>query len=303
MKFTALLVVCLLCLGVSAFAYDFWGITLGTDTYQGSTQLAFTSPQNDEIQYVVGGYEYTRVGSNWYGPFAAASPGANYTVHRKMDAQGLFFLADVKSAKFVIFTGMPQTGVAAPECGYGTRLFGPGDLRIVTGGNSYGVGFRLDNLTWAVDPNTTSAYYKIHNPDGTDADIHCRDAGTLGTVEKNAKWAHVDHPELAPNAEAASAFYIKGTGTDMGNVNVTVEDTGVVLNGTRVYAYKVDVPWTMLDINGGNHTLRTTWGPDCGNDLLAGDFTVAGAIPEPATILGVSTALMGFVVYKRRKKS
>lgn len=297
--------VVLTCLCGSAFGYSFWGITLGTDSYQDMNQLTFNGVGDSGAQYAVGGYKYTWVDNQWTGPYAAADPGANYSVHRKMDAQAMFFKADADMAHFVIVSTVSRTGVAAPECGYGQRLFGPGDLRIVLNGNDYGVGVRLDNLLWAVDPNTTVDAYKIHTAEGGVDDIRARDVGTAGTVERDPRWDHVDNPTLAADSERAHAFFVAGSGTLTGSASVTYEDTGASLYGARVYAYKVDVPWEALDLGSGQYEMRATWGPDCGNDQVAGTFSggVPNVIPEPASILSFSAALVGLLAYRKRYTS
>ena len=106
-------------LSTGAFAYDFWGITVGTESYAGGTQLTFDGLAGTDIQYTVGGYSYTRVDSTWYGPFPAAYPGATYAVHRKVDAQGLLLQTRPGRAQVGRHRRTPQTGVAAPEVGYG----------------------------------------------------------------------------------------------------------------------------------------------------------------------------------------
>lgn len=288
-------------MSAGAFAYDFWGVTVGAESYAGSTQLTFDGLAGTDIQYAVGGYKYTRVDSTWYGPFPAASPGSSYSVHRKVDAQGLFFMPDQDGLKFVIITGMPQTGITAPECGYGARAFGPGDLKIDVGGNTYGIGFRLDNLYWAADPNTNNSKFTIHGATGGTESIYARDAGTLGRVELNPRWAHVDHPELLPGVEDGYAFYLKGSGTLAGNATISVANTGLSLSGASVYAYEVSVPWATLGLNQHNFSFRASWRPDCGNDIVAACFRGEYSVPEPGGILAILTGLIGLVGARRRR--
>ena len=253
-------------------------------------------------QYAVGGYKYTWVDDAWYGPYAAATPGESYPAHRKMDAQAIFFLPDAATARFVIIAGMPQRGIAVPECGYGARVIGPGDLRIVLDGYDFGVGMRLDDLLWAVDPNTTSPSYQIHKSQGGVDDIHARDAGTLGRVERNPQWDRVDNPDLPSNSDLAPAFFVQNSGALTGGATITYEDTGATLSGAHVYAYKVDVPWQALSMASGQYEFRAMWGPDCGNDQVAATFrgAVPGQVPEPAGIICISAAFVGLCAYRRR---
>jgi hypothetical protein len=304
----AAMILALACVCTGAFGYSFWGITLGTDSYQNMNQLTFNGVGASGAQYAVGGYKYTWVDDAWYGPYTAATPGEGFSVHRKMDAQALFFMADDTAAHFVIITGMPQTGVAIPECGYGSRLIGPGDLRILLNGSDFGVGLRLDNVLWAVDPNTTSPEFQIHKSQGGVDDIHASDVGTLGRVEQNPQWDRVDNPDLPSNTEASHAFYVAGSGATTGSATIAYEDTGTKLYGARVYAYKVDVPWTALLSPSRNYELRALWGPACGNDLIAGTFrnSIPGGpvtVPEPGTIICLSAAIVGLWVYRKRYAS
>lgn len=293
----------LLCVCSGAFGYSFWGITLGTGSYQNMTQLTFNGVGASGAQYAVGGYKYTQVDNAWYGPYSAADPGEGYAVHRQMDSQAIFFKSDATTAHFVIVSTVSRTGVAAPECGYGDRLFGPGDLRIVVNGNNYGVGVRLDNLLWASDPNTTNDYYQIHKSQGGIDNIHARDAGTSGRVEKNPQWDHVDNPELANNSDRSRAFFVKGSGTLTGNATVNYEDTGANLYGAKVYAYKVDVPWTSLGLTCKQYDIQATWGPDCGNDQTLGKFRGGPIVPEPGSLLSFFAALVGLLAYRKRYMS
>lgn len=297
----------------SAFADNFWGISLGTGSYGGLTNLTFNGVANSGAQYVVGGYKYTCVDGVWQGPFEAASPGASYTnASYRSDAQGLFFKNDGDSAKFVVVTGASQNGAKATECGYDQRLFGPGDLKIDIGGQTYGIGMRISNLLWAQDPTTTKSYFQIHNTDNSNANIHARDIGTLGQVELNPLWARVDHDGLAANSDATYAFYINGTGTNVGSANVSFTNTGVKLCNNSVYAYEISVPWATLGISnpGAGYNMTASWRPDCGNDLITANFSamslapspIPSSVPEPGALLCLMSGIIGLGVVNRRRR-
>lgn len=291
--------------GTGALAYDFWGISVGIGTYDGSSQLTFSGVSQSGAQYVVGGYKYTSVDNSWLGPFPAASPGEGYLASRKSDAQGLFFRADADAARFVVIAGSAQYGQTAPEVGTGTRLFGPGDLKIDIGANIYGVGLRQGGLLWASDPSTTNPEFKIwHN--GEADDINARDAGTLGGVELNPRWDRVGHATLPSTSDMASAFYVSGSGTLTGSAAVSFEYTGLSMYGAKVFAYQIEVPWSVLGIDAGDSTLRASWRPDCGNDILSSDFSVTlpanpSAVPEPSALAGVLSGLVGLVSVCRKR--
>ncbi len=301
------IVLAILLFGLSggAFAYDFWGITMGTELYNGAQQLAFTAPGTD-IQYQVGAYQYTKVGSTWYGSFAPASPGSAYPqLQRKCDAMGLFFTSTAEAACFKIITGMPETGVTAPEVGYGAREFGPGDLMIRSGLDTYGIGLRAGGLLWAVDPASTAAWYQIYNADGSLASMYARDAGNLGSVALNPNWAHVDNHPLAalPNDPRAFGFYIAGTGTSVGSAtSVGSEATGVFLDGVQLFSYDVVVPWELIGIDSSDDFFEASWRPDCGNDLISARFKPdIPDVPEPYSVVLAVTGLAAVAGYRRKR--
>ncbi len=289
--------------GAAVQAYDFWGVTVGTQTYCHSKQLTFDGLAKSNIQYTVGGYEYTRVDSQWLGPFPAASPGADYLVSQKCDAQGLFFKADPKAAHFMIITGSLQTGITAPECGCGKRRYGPGDLKIDVNGVTYGVGLRLSNLLWAVDPETTNPEFRLINPAGGFEDIHARDTGTLGRVELNPRWARTGNSTLAAGSDNAYAFYISGSGVLTGEATVGFSRTRLALGAAPVYAYEVDLPWSSMGLTTAPHSLTASYRPDCGNDILSAQFQpgLDLAIPEPSSWISLAIGLAAVTVRKTKR--
>lgn len=289
--------------GVPGLAYSFWGVSVGSEYYDGSEHLTFSGLGGTSVQYSVGGYKYTRVDSTWTGPYPAPAPGEGYMASRRSDAQGIFFLPDPNLARFVIITTSSQTGAAAPEVGCGPRLFGTGDLKIDVGDSTYGVGLRIDGLLWAIDPTTTNAEFQIYRAEGGIDSIRARDAGTLGQVELNPRWARAGHAALPAGSDAAYAFYVSGSGAAAGSAQVSWNDTGINLCGAQVYAYEVSVPWSTLGISGINHQFTASYRPDCGNDIIVGDFTTGeiNTVPEPAGALAVSTGLIGIVGMIRRR--
>jgi hypothetical protein len=288
----------------AAHAYEFWGVTVGTESYNGSSQLTFDGLAQSNVQHTVGGYEYTRVDSQWLGPFPAADPGAGYLISRKCDAQGLFFKADAQAAHFMIVTGSLQTGVTAPECGCGTRRYGPGDLKIDVNGLTYGVGLRLSDLTWAVDPATTNPEFRIISATGGYDNIYARDAGTLGKVELNPRWARVGHSALASGSDKAYAFYVSGSGTLAGEASVGFHSTGLALGVAPVYAYEVSVPWSAIGMGSAPQSFTASYRPDCGNDILSAQFDPSldlASTPEPSTWIGLVSGLTALGVRKAKK--
>lgn len=282
-----------------AMGYEFWGIGVGMETFSGSSQLAFSGVAQSGAQYVVGGYEYTRVDNTWLGPFPAAAPGEGYLASRRSDAQGLFFRADNSAARFVLITGAAQSGLPATEVGTGPRLFGPGDLRIDLGGRTYGVGLRQSGLLWAVDPLTTNPEYMIwHN--GEADSIYARDAGTVGKVELDPRWDRVGHSALPADSDMASAFYVSGSGSAVGSATVDFRNTGLYLCGARVYAYEIAVPWSVLGLKADESVMQVSWRPDCGNDILSCSFwfdtsSCSPDVPEPSTLAGMLTGVIGLI--------
>ncbi len=292
-------------LGTAAAGYDFWGITVGSELYDGSAQLTFDGVANSGVQYTVGGYKYTRVDNKWLGPFPAAAPGEGFLASRRSDAQGLFFRAEPDVARFVIITGAAQYGLPAPEVGTGSRLFGPGDLMITTGGKTYGIGLRLSGLLWAVDPSTSNPDYQIWHGAQVDS-IYARDTGSVGRVELNPRWDRAGHSTLDPNSEMASAFFVTGSGTLVGSADVRFEQTGISLGGANVFAYHISVPWSTLGLNPTNCEFTASWRPDCGNDILKAEFsvtpTVNSTVPEPSAAAGLVSGFAGLLASCAKKK-
>lgn len=299
-----ILIAAMLSSGVVAFGYDFWGVNVGTASYDGMTHLTFSGLSGSGIQYVVGGYKYTQVDSQWLGPFAAAAPGEGYLASRKSDAQGLFFKPTTDAAQFMVITGSSQAGAPAPEVGTGTRLFGPGDLKIDLRDATYGVGMRASGLTWAVDPYTTNPEYLLHQAEGGTANIYSRDTGTAGTVEMDPRWARAGHSTVQPGSDLAYAFFIGGSGTQTGSAEVTFQPTEIHLYGSRVYAYEISVPWAAIGLDPRNYSFRVSWRPDCGNDILSADFgsayMMAPVVPEPGTSAGLLGGMAALAALRRR---
>ncbi|MCE5197352.1 MAG: hypothetical protein ABFD54_02920 [Armatimonadota bacterium] len=294
----------------SAFAYSFWGVNISTATRDSATQVTFDGLNGSDIQYTVGGWKYTRVDGTWYGPYTAPTPGEGYLASRRSDAQGLFFRADSNGANFVIITTASQNGQGAPEVGFDQRLFGPGDLRIDVGGTTFGVGMRIDNLLWAQDTTATGAQYQLYGVDNQILDMHARDNGTLGVVEMNPLWGRAGNQSLPAGSDLASAFFLSGSGTTVGSANVSFIDTGIAYNGAHVYAYEVTLPWAALGLSPDNYNFTASWRPDCGNDLITGDFSaksgdhvgyVPNQTPEPAGIMAIATGIIGLAGAWRRR--
>lgn len=286
----------------TAFAYDFWGVNVGTASYDGSTQLTFDGLNGSGIQYAVGGWKYTRVDGEWQGAFAAPIPGEGWLASRKSDAQGIFFKSDGANAHFTIVATASQDGQLATELGFDRRLFGGGDLKIDVNGTTYGVGMRKSNLLWAQNPSATGPQYQIYGADGSVINMHSRDAGTLGTVVENPFWARVGNQDLSSDSINRFAFFVDGTGTAVGSDTVSFTDTGISMNGAHVYSYEVTVPYSVLGLTDGQ-SFAASWRPDCGNDVISADFN-AGAlpssVPEPATVVSLAGGMVTLMFKKRR---
>ena len=184
------------------------------------------------------------------------------------------------------------------------RLFGPGDLMIDVGGNTYGVGLRLSDLAWAIDPATTNPEHLIYYADGSIASIHARDAGTLADIELNPTWARAGHSALPMGSDMAPAFFVSGSGNQVGSANVTYQDTGIVMYGAGIYAYEVDVPWTALLADPDNFDIVVSYRPDCGNDIIKVDLSSnfgPDAVPEPGSWVVVLSGLAGLGALGKRK--
>ena len=213
---TIVFIVMLTVVGANAFAYQFWGVNVGTAAYDSSTQLTFDGLSGSGIQYAVGGWKYTRVDGQWFGAFAAPIPGEGWLASRRSDAQGIFFKSDGANACFTVVTTASQNGQLATELGYDRRLFGGGDLKIDVGGHTYGVGMRNSNLLWAENPSATQPQYQIYGADGNIISMNSRDAGTLGSVVQDPDWARAGNQSLPADSDYRFAFFVNGTGSVVG---------------------------------------------------------------------------------------
>jgi hypothetical protein len=297
--------IALMSLSTCAFAYDFWGISVGKASYKSSTHTTFDGVGKSGAQFVVGGWKYTRVDGTWSNASEAPAPGEGYLASRRSDAQAIFFKPGVSTADFVIFATSAQTGQGAPELGYDKRMFGPGDLKIDIGSMTIGVGLRLDDLLWAQNPSTRQAQYQIYGADSKVLNMHSRDAGTLGDVELNPTWGRVGNQSLAAGNIRNSAFFVSGSGRSIGNADVDYAYTGVTYNGAKVFAYKVSVPWELLGQSANNYSFTASWRPDCGNDVLGASFhgscMTTSTVPEPGSIVALTSGLIAFIGSKKRR--
>ncbi|MEN6357361.1 MAG: PEP-CTERM sorting domain-containing protein, partial [Armatimonadota bacterium] len=197
-------------------------------------------------------------------------------------------------------------GQGAPELGYDKRMFGPGDLRIDIGSMTIGVGLRLDDLLWAQNPSAKQSQYQVYGTDNKVLNMRSRDAGTLGDVELNPTWARAGNQSLAAGDIRNSAFFVSGSGTSIGNADVDYAYTGVTYNGAKVFAYKVSVPWELLGQNAKNYSFTASWRPDCGNDVLGANFRgslvgTTSSVPEPGSVVALTSGLIGFIGSKKRR--
>lgn len=300
-KITTLLIIALAVLScANAYAYNFWGVNVGTEYYDGATQLTFDGLGDSSIQYAVGGWKYTKVDNQWLGAFDAPIPGEGWLASRRSDAQGIFFKADANAAKFMVVTTASQTGQLATELGYDQRRFGPGDLKIDVKGKTYGVGMRISSLLWAEDYYSQAAQYQLYGADGSILNMRSRDTGTVGEVEENPLWARAGNQSLASDSDKRFAFYVKGTGSEVGSASVAFSYTGLQMNGARVYAYEVTVPWQTIGLTGISDDFTASWRPDCGNDVITAKFSTTGAnatipqaVPEPGSIITLAAGILG----------
>jgi len=206
---------------------------------------------------------------------------------------------------------MPESGVTASSVGYGNRQFGPGDLKLdVTDPlthavTTYGVGLRNGGLLWAQQPSSTAAWFQVYNPAMQKIAMTSRDAGTKGTIVANPNWGHVDNHLMAAYDPHGYAFFVAGSGTQVGSTeSITVEGTGVSLNGVQIYSYEIVVPWSALGISTSLYDLEASWRPDCGNDLIYKRFNGSKpgkVVPEPYSIMLAAMGLSAIGVFRRKR--
>ena len=115
-------------------------------------------------------------------------------------------------------------------------------------------------------------------------------------------WGRVGNQDLAATSDQRYAFFVGGTGQSVGSATVSFADTGLSMNGARVYAYEVSVPWTTLGLTDGS-SFTASWRPDCGNDVISSEFNrnlAAAPVPEPASIVTMVGGLIALVMKKRK---
>jgi hypothetical protein len=280
--------------------FTFWGIEMGQENHIGPGQLSFTGV-GDPIQFVVAGTSYTSVNGTWFGPFDPPSPGFDYDEYPAFDTQAVFFYSDPDSAHFALIGGMDPGGVTFADGGYGDREFGPGDLYLAIEGVKYGIGLRSGGLYWVNGDHVQMRIYRADTGEAAPPDV--RTAGTIGDVERDPVWYHVDHAGLAPCDPEAYAFFRSGSGALAGHATVDIRGTGVHFGAYESYLYEVSIPWTALGY--ASRPLDTSlgfhWAPDCGNDIIMG--TMATPVPEPAAVQMAGILLgicgLGLARYKR----
>lgn len=305
---TLVVIAVMIMAGSSAFAYDFWNgaVSIGTAVYPGSSNqhLDFTTTGGGDSWYQVGGYPYARVNGVWSSAKAAdPGPGAG-NIHLYSDAMGMFFKHDATQISFMIITGLPSTGYKASQW-YGDREFGLGDLKLDINGETYGIGMRNGGLKWA-EYTPTESYHHIREAGASNTiapNQHVRDAGNIGQVKKNPTWYHTNNPDLGNiDVNRTSAFFDAASGTSTGSATVNVYDTLLdLIDGSdpiNVYAYEVVVPLSALEMASGDFSFMASWRPDCGNDIISKNFTVA---PEPGSMIAIITGLIGLIGIKRRR--
>jgi hypothetical protein len=101
------------------------------------------------------------------------------------------------------------------------------------------------------------------------------------------------------------AFYVDGTGTANGSATLSVEQTGIFLNGVELYCYEAIVPWAAIGIDSADDIFTASWRPDCGNDLIYKQFTSnkpgMTIIPEPFSVVLATMGLSAVAAYRRKR--
>ncbi len=299
----------LTCATLSASPYAFtgmgnWGITMDV-TVGGSHpgSLSFTTPL--DVSAKVGHYQWTQLNGVFVHETRVPSPGPSYPGYQQFDAEALFFKADFNYAYFAVVSSTPQTGVQWPSW-YGSSRFGPGDLRLKIGADTYGVGMRqTSGLAWDTG-NGASIMHRVRDNYNTSSPA-ARNTATAGMVRKGADWWWTDNPNNS--TENKNAFFDPSTGTYTGSASFAAYNTGVSDGGYPNYIFEAMVPWTSLGFanlqSAVNRVIVAYWQPDCGNDGINFEFSIpASNVPEPGS-LGVFgtclSSLLGGICYRRRR--
>ncbi|MFH1898635.1 MAG: PEP-CTERM sorting domain-containing protein [Candidatus Desantisbacteria bacterium] len=210
---------------------------------------------------------------------------ANYVVHdnkfttgalplESYDIEAMYFDDDAINAYFAIVTSLPPQGVEGTSysSAYKGINWGPGDIAFNLGGGTFEYG-----LSTVLDP---------------------------GRIQKNAKWQYTEGS--MGFGKLGTPEMLVGTGDYLGNASYyNYYDTGVKERGYSTWVLEGTINKSIFDNPFAGDNIGMRWSVSCNNDLvkLNANFDHnTSAVPEPATIMLLTSGLMGMMGIRKRIK-
>lgn len=247
---------------------DYFGITLsvdGTGTFDNSW-----APMPLTVDYVAGDWKSTSGAPN---PSPFGSQGEAFDVEAiYIDDIGTDFL-------FAIVTSIPEAGYNGSLFGWSGYHFDAGDIRINAGGGKYEYGIKT------IGPNQ-------------------------GEIWKDATWTYdkgnAGYPTGYP--DSGSIMYNNmhvGTGTKTGDTaSFSYYDAQITERNYATYVIEGIISKSVLGNPGKGTSIGLEFSPDCNNDHLSLTGDIDGSsvpIPEPSSVLLISTGIAALVFLKRKR--
>jgi hypothetical protein len=234
--------------------------------------------------------------------------------------QTTFFLEDTSDTAGASFTVGPNQGgqnydvefMAASRVGNtlylaivsgirpdnGFSNYGPGDMRIVTDGATYGIemgGGIGGGAGGAIDETAAGSTYGMNSNGATTSYADAAAVQNAGSIWTDVSWLN---DPIAP--QSPTQFEIDGGSTQVGTADY-VFTRNTVTSQHSIIEMSFDLTY-LLGASGG--TLDIYWGPTCGNDFAhlallvpVGDTDV----PAPAAGGLLAFGLLGLAALRRRR--
>lgn len=196
----------------------------------------------------------------------------------------------------VEFLGVKQQGsriylamVSGLRPDNGFERFGPGDIRLVVNGITYGIevgGGAGGGAGTALAAGAAGSTYLLDSNGTTIGALSHPAAQTTGSIWKNSAWI------MDPIVPATPVQFQGGTQVGMADYIYT--------RNTVTSQHSIIEASFETGLFGDINSIEIAWGPACGNDVLSvtGDINV----PEPHVLSLLAVGLAGFAVRRRSRQ-